>query len=90
MNAAPLPFTFARAMREDRGRFAALRGARVLIYWPHGLGDWTHLGAIAPLLEPGNAYAATRFGDDYSSILEGQTSIAMLPSGMRIVRPLGT
>ena len=40
-----------RAMREDRGRFAALRDARVLIYWPHGLGDWVHFGAIAPLLE---------------------------------------
>ena len=36
-----------RAMREDRGRFAALRDARVLIYWPHGLGDWVHFGDVA-------------------------------------------
>ena len=33
------------AVREDRGRFAALRDARVLIYWPHGFGDWVHFGA---------------------------------------------
>ncbi len=36
----------ACAMREDRGRFAALRNARVLIYWPHGLGDWVTFGAV--------------------------------------------
>ncbi|HKU80730.1 MAG TPA: hypothetical protein VJP76_01070 [Candidatus Tumulicola sp.] len=81
MNAAPAPFTFVRAMREDRGRFAALSDSRVLIYWPHGLGDWAHLGAIVPLLEPSNAYAATRFGDDYAAILEGRPEIAVLPSG---------
>ena len=39
------------AIREDRGRFAALRNARVLIYWPHGLGDWVHFGGVAPLLD---------------------------------------
>lgn len=85
MIAAPAPFTFERAMREDRGRFAALRNARVLIYWPHGLGDWTHLGAIAPMFEPSNVYAATRFGDDYSAILEGQSAIVPLPSGVRAI-----
>lgn len=85
MSAAPAPFAFARAMREDRGRFAALRDARVLVYWPHGLGDWAHLGAIAPLLDPSNAYAAARFGDDYSAILEGQTAIAAVPSGTRAI-----
>ena len=40
------------AVREDRGRFAALRRKRVLIYWPHGFGDWVTFGAVAPLLEP--------------------------------------
>ena len=59
------------AVREDRGRFAALRGKRVLIYWPHGFGDWVTFGAIAPLLEPSNTYAITRFGDDYVSLMEG-------------------
>jgi hypothetical protein len=72
-----------RAMREDRGRFAALRNERVLIYWPHGLGDWVHLAAVLPLLEPSNAYAIARFGDDYSSVLDGNAHARVLPSGVR-------
>lgn len=70
-------------MREDRGRFASLRDARVLIYWPHGLGDWVHFGAVAPLLEPSNAYAITRFGDDYVSLMEGNPIVQPLGSGDR-------
>ncbi len=72
-----------RAMREDRGRFAALSGRRVLIYWPHGLGDWVHFGALAPLLEPSNTYAITRFGDDYVSVMEEHPQIFALCSGVR-------
>ena len=71
-------------MREDRQRFADLRGARVLIYWPHGLGDWVHLGAVAPLLEQSNAYAITRFGDDYVSVMEGNRFFTPLRSGVRV------
>jgi hypothetical protein len=70
-------------MREDRGRFAAVRDSRVLVYWPHGLGDWAHLGAIAALLEPSNAYAIFRFGDDYASIMEGNRFFTPLVSGIR-------
>jgi len=72
-----------RAMREDRGRFAALRERRVLIYWPHGLGDWVHFGYIAPLLDDSNAYAIARFGDDYVSMLEGSALVRTLFSGVR-------
>lgn len=72
-----------RAMREDRGRFAALQGDRVFLYWPHGLGDWAHLSAILPMLEPSNSYAIARFGDDYSCILEGDRYIRVLRSGLR-------
>jgi len=72
-----------RAFREDRGRFAGLRAERVLIYWPHGLGDWVHFGAVAPLLEPSNAYAMTRFGDDYVSVMEGNSFVEPLFSGAR-------
>ena len=78
-----LPRTVLGAMREDRGRFAELRNARVLIYWPHGLGDWAHLGTIAPLLEQSNAYAVTRFGDDYVSMMEGNRFFEPLRSGVR-------
>jgi hypothetical protein len=70
------------AVREDRGRFAALRDRRVLIYWPHGLGDWVHLSAILPLLEPSNAYAIARFGDDYVSVMEGNAYVEPLASGV--------
>src|SRR5579871_6799658 len=76
------PFAL-RAMREDRGRFAALRDARVLIYWPHGLGDWVTFGAVAPLLEPSNAYAIARFGDDYVSVMDGNAIVEPLHSGVR-------
>lgn len=70
------------AFREDCGRFAELRERRVLIYWPHGLGDWIHLGAVVPLLEASNAYAITRFGDDYVSVMEGSSVVEPLLSGV--------
>jgi hypothetical protein len=70
-------------MRENRRRFAALRGSRVLIYWPHGLGDWVTFGVVAPLLEASNRYAITRFGDDYVSIMDGNSIVQPLCSGVR-------
>lgn len=70
-------------MREDRGRFASLHGTRVLVYWPHGLGDWVTFGGVAPLLEPSNAYAITRFGDDYVSVMEDNPLVEPLASGVR-------
>jgi hypothetical protein len=80
----PRDFTLP-VMREDRGRFASLRGERVFIYWPHGLGDWVHLGAILPLFEPSNEYAIARFGDDYSCILERNLYVRVLRSGVRVL-----
>jgi hypothetical protein len=71
-----------RAMREDRGRFAAVRDSRVLVYWPHGLGDWATLSVIAPLFEPSNVYGIARFGDDYTSIMEGDRIFTPLRSGV--------
>ncbi len=71
------------ALREDRGRFAALRGSRVLVYWPHGLGDWVTFGVLAPLLEPSNRYAITRFGDDFVSVMEGSPFVTAIASGVR-------
>ena len=72
-----------RALREDRRRLAALRERRILIYWPHGLGDWVHFGYVAPLLDDSNSYAITRFGDDYVSVLEGSPLVRALFSGVR-------
>jgi ADP-heptose:LPS heptosyltransferase len=82
MNVPIQTVDFERAMREDRGRFARIRDARVLFYWPHGLGDWVHLGVLAPLLEPSNEYAVTRSGDDYVAMLEGQELLRPLYSGI--------
>jgi hypothetical protein len=71
------------AVREDRGRFAALEHERVLIYWPHGFGDWVHFGSVVPLLEPSNAYAITRIGDDYVSLMDGSEGVVPIFSGVR-------
>jgi hypothetical protein len=68
-------------MREDRQRFARLRNERAVLYWPHGLGDWVHLGVLAPLLEPSNRYAVTRAGDDYVAMLDGQQMLQPLYGG---------
>jgi hypothetical protein len=82
LNADPnLPQTMLGAMREDRELFANLCDARVLIYWPHGLGDWVHLAAIAPLLDDSNTYAITRFGDDHVSLMDGNRYFKPLYSG---------
>jgi len=78
-----LPRTRLGAMREDAQRFAGLTDARVLIYWPHGLGDWAQLGSIAGLLEPSNRYAITRFGDDYVSLMDNHPTLMPLYSGVR-------
>ncbi len=83
MTAALATFEVARAMREDRSRFSRLRDSRVLVYWPHGLGDWVHFGAILPLLEPSNAYGIARFGDDYGSAMEDDRYVTLLRSGVR-------
>jgi hypothetical protein len=68
-------------MREDRARFARLTNTRVLIYWPHGFGDWVHFGAIAPMLEPSNVYGITRYGDDYVSVMERNRYVEPIFSG---------
>lgn len=80
-------------MREDRRRFARLHDQRVFLYWPHGLGDWAHVAAILPLLEPSNAYAIARFGDDYSALLQNNPYARVLSSGERALSdgaPFGT
>ncbi|MDQ2865829.1 MAG: hypothetical protein M3R51_06345 [Candidatus Eremiobacteraeota bacterium] len=67
---------------ERRGAFARLRGRRVLIYWPHGLGDFVHLSYILPLVEPSNTYFITRFGDDYVHLYDGCEIATPIYSGI--------
>lgn len=64
-----------RAYTHDRGGFEAVRDRNVLIYWPHGFGDWVHLSYILPLLEPSNRYWITRFGSDNVSVFDGARGV---------------
>jgi len=71
---------------ERKGAFANLRSQRVLIYWPHGFGDFVHFGYVVPFLDASNAYFITRFGDDFVHLYDDACGIAPLYSG---VRPIG-
>jgi hypothetical protein len=48
-----------------------LKGERVLIYFPHGLGDWVMFNNIIQFLDNSNDFFITKLGDDYTSIQEG-------------------
>ncbi len=67
---------------ERNEAFARLRGRRVLIYWPHGLGDFVHFGHLVPLLEPSNEYFITRYGDDFVHLYDGAEGVVPLYSGV--------
>ena len=68
---------------DDGRRFGALANRRVLIYWPHGLGDFVHLSFVVPLLEPSNEYYLTRFGDDFVQLYDEGERVRPLLSGAR-------
>jgi hypothetical protein len=68
---------------ERGGAFARLRSERVLIYWPHGFGDFVHFGYVAPLLDPSNSYAIARFGDDFTHLYDTASGVTPLLSGVR-------
>ncbi len=70
---------------ERGGYFARLRNRRVLIYWPHGLGDFVHLSYLVPLLEPSNAYYLTRFGDDFVHLYDEGEILQPMLSGVRAI-----
>lgn len=69
----------------DDGRaFGSVTKRRVLIYWPHGFGDFVHLSFVVPLLEPSNAYFVTRFGDDFVHLYDEGERVRPLYSGTRV------
>jgi len=69
----------------DDGRaFGSVTHRRVLIYWPHGLGDFVHLSYVVPLLEPSNTYYLTRFGDDFVQLYDEGERVYPLLSGTRM------
>ncbi len=78
----PLPWnTEMLVLGEKDGAFAAVRNSRVLIYWPHGFGDFVHLSYVIPLLEPSNEYFITRFGDDFVHLYDEGRRAAPIYSG---------
>jgi hypothetical protein len=70
-----------RICTHERGEFQSVRNSNVLIYWPHGFGDLVQLGYILPLLDSSNQYWVTRFGDDATSLMEGNDWITPIYLG---------
>ncbi|HTV94313.1 MAG TPA: hypothetical protein VMG98_16550 [Verrucomicrobiae bacterium] len=70
---------------DDGRRFGSVANRRVLIYWPHGLGDFVHLSFVAPLLEPSNEYYLTRFGDDFVHLYDEGERVRPVFSGTRVL-----
>ena len=80
------PYTLEMPVYSDDGRaFGAVTNRRVLIYWPHGFGDFVHLSFVVPLLEPSNEYFVTRFGDDFVHLYDCGERILPLFSGTRVL-----
>ncbi len=71
----------ARVVSHDIGDFKAITDANVLMYFPHGFGDWVQFAAVLPLLEPSNRYFMARFGDDSTSLMEGSAFATPLYCG---------
>jgi hypothetical protein len=67
---------------ERHQAFARARNERILVYWPHGFGDFVHFGYVAPLLDQSNSYHITRFGDDFVHLYDGARGISPLLSGV--------
>jgi len=71
----------AKIISHDRGDFQSVQNANVLVYWPHGFGDWVFLSVILPLLECSNRYWVTRFGDDTTALFERSSFAAPMYCG---------
>src|SRR5690349_6418922 len=71
-----------RLFRSFTSSVTRIKKSNVLIYWPHGFGDWVFLSYILPLLEPTNRYWITRFGDDTVSLMEGNNWVLPLYTGV--------
>jgi hypothetical protein len=75
----------ARAFSGDEGAFHDVKNARVLIYFPHGFGDWVQLAYVLPALEPSNRYWITRSGDNNVSVMEGNPHVTPVYLGNNVV-----
>src|SRR5580704_4172724 len=57
-----------RVFTHDSRYAHGLKNSNVLIYFPHGFGDWVQFSYILPHLDPSNRYWITRFGDHNISV----------------------
>jgi hypothetical protein len=71
----------ARVYSHDQGDFRNVRDSNVLVYWPHGFGDWVQLASVISLLDDSNRYWITRFGDDNTSVFDGHPHVTPLYLG---------
>ena len=60
-----------------------LNNENILIYFPHGLGDWVMFNNITPFLN--NNIFMSRYGDNYSSIMEDSEKITPIYCGVNNV-----
>ena len=63
-------------------QFKMLTNSKVLIYFPHGVGDWVFLSQILPYLDPSNEYFVTRIGDHNVSLFDGCEHATPIYSGI--------
>lgn len=75
-----LPYRM-RAFQRIGRKFNTIERTSVLIYFPHGFGDWVHFSRLLPLLKQSNAYYITRFGDDTVSLMDGCDGVTPLYLG---------
>ena len=76
----------ARVYTHDCGNFKHLTGANILIYFPHGFGDWVQLSCILPLMHPSNKYWMVRFGDDYTAVMENSRFVTPVYLGINPIQ----
>jgi hypothetical protein len=84
---AAVPHEF-QVMRDQMSGLHDSTGLNMLLYWPHGFGDFVFLGHVLPLLNPKNRYFICRIGDDNSSVFEGSAHMTPLYAGCNSVHGL--
>lgn len=75
-----------RVYRQNLNEFRSVRNSHVLIYFPHGFGDYVQLSYVLSLLDRSNRYWIFQFGDDNSSLFSGHEIITPLFVGINSTR----
>ena len=74
-----------RAFSQECSDFTSVSDSNVLIYFRHGFGDWVTFSYILPLLNQSNRYWITRYGDDYTSVMEHSRFITPIYLGSNTI-----